>query len=156
MKSLILVSSNHFSFLSSEQNKFEPSLKIIPGAVFTQTLLSPARNGASSKTHVFVGLPPPVNLHAPRLAYLLRAGAGSGARALLSASYSGGTSGTSALSGALSTRPAISLLSGRRSWGPLFLESFPLSGWRPSALGLVLLLFLALLRPVSIRHWRHP
>ena len=52
-------------------------------------------------------------LHAPRLASLPGAGAGTGARALLSASSIGGTSGTSAFPCTLSIGSVMSVLSGR-------------------------------------------
>ena len=69
-----------------------------------------------------MGLPSRVYLHAPRLTYLFGAGAGTsaGARALLGASLTRGTSGTSAPPGALSTRPVMSLLSLAGDRGVLF------------------------------------
>ena len=85
--------------------------------------LSPDKNRASKKNtlslrvyeslslRVCESLSLRVCLHAPRLASLLGAGAGSGTRALLGASSTGGTSGTSAPPGTLLTRPVMPLLS---------------------------------------------
>ena len=80
---------------------------------FTRILLSPDEERSILKTsRSLLGLPPLVYLHASSLAYLLIAcvGAGAGARALFSASSTGGISGTSAPPRALSTWPIMYLL----------------------------------------------
>ena len=151
IKSLILVFRIHFSFIFSEHIEFEPYPEVISGASFTQTLTLTRLGTEYSRKLTFLWASLLGFASTLRPASLFGAGAGAGAHALLNASSLGGTSGTSASPGALSTGPVTSSLGlpSHPGWRPLALA--PGTGAPSTGVSQALALFVALSRAVVSR-----